>query len=743
MEAVKVIKKHKVICRSVVTKKVKQSLDQLRELIEVSHNGDHRVQLENLESTYRNMIKYTAEGINDPQRNKVYYRLLMSIISLADDVKQDILAHYSGWHTYWLKSNTDREQKLTGGSIIESVDDLIFKEELDEWLKISGTTLSDPQSEIFHRHQKLIVQIFNHLWLTDRYGDAENELVRIIGNSKKFTWYEQSIFISAITLSALRVWEPGKIFYLTSVYQKGVNQVKERALAGLILILHYYEDRLKLYPDLISHLEDLGNDEAFRKSFKITVMQTIRSRETERISRKLHDEILPKVSSLRPKIEEKLDLENLLPEDLFEGKNPDWSDMFEESEDIYKTMEEFSKLQMEGADVYMSAFANLKHFDFFNIFSNWFLPFHPDHEVLNEVFRDEVLSGGTDELAEALYKTPFICNSDKYSLVLNLKNLPSNQKTMMLKVFKMELEGLEQIRDREFDLNPEVTFKTNVTQYLQDFYRFFKLSPYKKEFDDIFSGKLDIHNSYFFNLISGQEDILTLADYYFGKDFYDEALELYNKLTGSTPDDPQLFEKSGYCLQQKGDYEEALVMYKNADLLDHKIWTLKKIGFCLRRLGKHDQALESYLDSESLDPENMHTIAMIGHCYLDLQEYEQALKYYFKVEYNDPDNRKIHRPIAWCYFVMGKFDLSRKYYDKLSDDNMTAHDLINIGHLYLCIGERAKAIDNYRRAIMEGQFSKESFIEVLDDDIDILRGHGVDPDDLPIITDYLLFDLGY
>jgi len=63
-------------------------------------------------------------------------------------------------------------------------------------------------------------------------------------------------------------------------------------------------------------------------------------------------------------IEEKLDLDNILPKDKNEEKNPDWAEMFSDSEEIFKTMEELTKLQMEGADVYMSAFANMKHLTF-------------------------------------------------------------------------------------------------------------------------------------------------------------------------------------------------------------------------------------------------------------------------------------------------------------------------------------------------------------------------------------------
>lgn len=742
MEPVKVITRYKRISNLVMRGRIKASLDQLKEFVQISSNSDHLNQLENLDMTYRNMIRYTAMGIHDPERKKIYTRLQQSIMKLADIARQDILAHYSGWHTYWLKTNTERERKLAGKSLAESIDDLIFKSELDEWLKISGTRFSDPEADIAVRHRKLIEDIFNHLWLTDYYGDAEDELLGIIGDTTKFTWYEQSLFVSALTLSTLRIWEKKKLFHLSKFYETGENGIAERALAGIVLILHYYNERLNLHPDLIAHLQELFSEKNTREHLRITIMQTLRSRETERIGRRLQDEILPKVASLRPRIEEKLDLDNILPEDLIEGKNPDWSDMFEESEDIYKTMEEFSKLQMEGADVYMSAFSNLKNFDFFRTFSNWFMPFYPDHEAIEDIFRDDVLSEGTNELAEALYKTPFICNSDKYSLVLNLKHLPDSQKKMMLKVFRMELEGLEQMKDQEIDLDPNLTFRTNVTQYLQDLYRFFKLSPYKNEFEDIFRGRLDIQNSVFFRLIFvRKEDIMALADYYFGKNFYTEAIDIYDGIIESVNDDPQLFEKAGYCYQQEGDYETALEMYKRSDILERKVWTLKKTGYCLRRLDRYEEALDKYLEAETEEPENMHTIAMIGLCYLDLRDYESALKYYFKVEYNDPDNFRILKPIAWCYFATGRFDLSKKYYDKLSAGKLSAHDLINMGHLALCSGDRAGAIDLYRRSMSEGQMPADSFLEILEEDSELLVSLGIDQDDIPIISDFLLYNL--
>jgi tetratricopeptide (TPR) repeat protein len=743
MDVAKIIMQHKRVSKLISEKHIKQSLDILTDMIKSSASGGFRDEYDSIVMTYKNMLTYTIDGIDDPERKKIHNRLIQSILSLADQVKQDILSHNSGWHVYWVKQQAEKELRLSGKNIIETVDDLMFKSELDEWLKISRETIQHHDWNYSERHRKLIRNIFNHLWITDHYGEAENSLINIFLKSADFEWYEKSLFTTAITLSALRMWQSEKISRLFDIYAAGDEKVMERALSGLILILHYQNDRVLMYPEITEKLDELSKNPSFREHCRIIILQAIRSRETEKLGKRLHDEILPKVEKLKPLLEEKLDLENILPHYKNDEKNPDWSKVLGESEDIFKTMEELTKLQMEGSDVYMSAFSNMKHFDFFKDFQNWFLPFYPDNEVVDEIFHDEILGSGTNELAEALYRTPFICNSDKYSLLLNLKYLPASQKTMMLKVFRMELDGLQQLKDEESATDPYMTFRINATQYIQDIYRFFKLSPYKKEFEDVFSGKLDIYNSGFFKIIFKDSSVEAgIADYFFSRNFYDDALALYLKQVPSHSADVELYEKIAFCYQEMAEHENALKFYRMAELIERKVWTIKKIGLCLRRLGRVEEALEYYLQASRMEPENMHSVLMTGHCYLDLRNYEEALKYYFRIEFSDPLNIKILKPIAYCDFALGRFEESEKYYDRLAQNKLNAHDQINRGHLALCRGNKREAINYYRQSILGGELDKEQFLTIFNQDTPLLLSLGVNADDLPIIVDYLLFITG-
>jgi len=58
-------------------------------------------------------------------------------------------------------------------SIVETVDDLCLNRRLDEWLQAEPVKLIRIRNLKFSRkHKQLIKNIFNHLWLTDYFGEA-------------------------------------------------------------------------------------------------------------------------------------------------------------------------------------------------------------------------------------------------------------------------------------------------------------------------------------------------------------------------------------------------------------------------------------------------------------------------------------------------------------------------------------------------------------------------------------------
>jgi tetratricopeptide (TPR) repeat protein len=735
----KIKNQYKQLCHLVSARRVKDAMDVLNKLVGESAYSDFFIQQEHLEHTYEQMLKYMLEGIQDPERDKVYNKLLTSILELADRVKDRLMENHSGWHTYILKLEVDRQQELTGKRVIETMDDLSFKRELDEMID-EGRISPEADDE---RRRKLSSDIFKHLWLSNRYNEAENSLAAAIISCQDFIWHEKALFISAILLSGLRYWDEEKIHRLIDFAGEEDQEVSARALVALVILLYQYDHRVEFYPNIIHRLKLISEDLKLVQNLEKIALQLIRTRDTMEIGRKLQEDLMPEMAKLKPKLEDKLKMDDIREENLEEGRNPDWESVFSESDDLYRKLDEFMKLQMEGADVYMTTFAHLKQFPFFNEMTNWLVPFHNENPDLKEIYDSRTDSFDPDIFIDGLKKTPFLCNSDKYSFIFNLRFLPEEQKKMLSTAFLMEMEGLQEMLEDEKLGSGDFTMRTVFIQYIQDLYRFFKISPFKNEFEDVFDGKLDLYRSDFFNQIMEDDSITrNIAEYLFEKDHFEEALDIFEILLVKQTNDRELLEKAGYCNQKMGNFREAVHFYQRIGLSgEPNLWTLKNLGICYRNMGEYKNALEVYEKASLLQPDDQTIESLTGFCHLKLGDFDTALKHYFKIEYLNPGNTHILRPIAWCYFALGELKKADKYFAKVFEGKPGHYDYINYGHLQWALGNKKDAVELYLQSLRDLNFELEDFLKTMEDDRSILVENGINQKDIPLMLDYLHYRL--
>jgi len=726
------------LCLLVSSRRVKDALDVLNKLVGESGYSDFFIQQEHLEHTYEQMLNYMLEGVQDPERDKVYNKLLTSILELADRVKDRLMEKQSGWHTYILKQELDREQELTGKRVIETLDDLSFKRELDEMID-AGKVSPEASDE---RRRKLSAEIFRHLWLSNSYNEAENSLSSAVLSCKDFLWHEKALYISAILLSGLRYWDEEKVHRLIDFAGEEDQEVSARALVALVILLFQYDHRVELYPNIIHRLKLLKEELRLEQNLEKIALQLIRTRDTLEIGRKLQEDLMPEMAKIKPKLEDKLKMDDIR-EELEEGRNPDWESVFSESDDLYRKVDEFMKLQMEGADVYMTTFAHLKQFPFFSEMSNWLVPFHRENPDLSEIYSTRSDEFDPDIFVDGLKNTPFLCNSDKYSFIFNLRYLPEEQKKMLSTAFLMEIEGLQEMISDEKLTSSDFTMRTVFIQYIQDLYRFFKISPFKNEFEDVFNGKLDLYRSDFFREIV-EDDYITrnIAEYLFEKDHFEEALDIFRMLLKDSPDDRELLEKAGFSLQKLGNYRDAVATYELIDLSSEaSMWTLKNMGICYRKFGDYKSALEVYERAAALQADDQTIESLIGFCHMKLGSYETALKHYFKIEYMNPGNQHILRPIAWCYFALGELEKSDKYFARVFEAKPGHYDFINYGHVQWARGMKKDAVELYLQSLRDLKFEMEDFQKTMEEDRSMLIQNGILEQDIPLMLDYLHYRL--
>lgn len=728
------------IKKSVFDKKLKDALEILKELVIKSRKGEFISQYESLDDTYENLLRYTIEGIEDPEREKIYNHLMVSILELSDVALQYAFMNESDQYIYRLKKKIENEYKQIKEEAIDSIDSLAFNEELTDILKSSLDTIKNEKEE-YYKHQETLIRIFNLIWLTDKFKDADVKLVGSIWKAKNFPWYERSIIISALTISVLRCFDVRKIELLIDYSRNKNDQIRQRALVGLFLTLYIYDDRLAFYPSVLKRIESLRHNTDIEKNIELIAIQLIKSKETEKITKKLQEEIIPEMVKFQPILKDKLDLDNILSSDFTEDKNPDWERVFEDAPDLLDKLQEISKLQMEGADVFMSAFAQLKHFEFFNEIINWFRPFHTDNYVVNEALEKEKENFNTSVFLDGLANSFFMCNSDKYSFSLNMQYMPELQKSMMMEMFNAEMEGIRELQKEDELLNKSTNIKSIFSQYIHDLYRFYKLYSLKNEFLDIFNLKFDFYKCEFFRILVKDDNILrNIAEFFFEKDYFEQALEIYLILNNKGDNSLEIFEKAGYCYQKLKNYEEALNYYKKAELYEaNRAWNLKKLALCYRYLENYEESLKYYLEAEKLEPDNLYIQTYIGHSYLDLKEYKKALDYYFKVEFLADENKKVLRPIAWCSFVLGEFETAKKYYENLIETEANKYDFINLGHVEWCLGNRKAALKNYKLSVNRQDNNLKSFLASFKEDKYFLLKYGIDPKEIPLMLDYLKY----
>lgn len=711
----------------------------IRKLISATGEEYINDQVEKHLDTYKNILQHSFGKTKDPERNKVYNYLVRSLLELADELREKLLSKHAPGNVHSLKLHFNKSNSPERIEALNILEMLTYDNQLSSILKEASVEGSEKSMS----REDGLIKVFNIIWLTDKYSEEETKLINSICDSVNLPWHDKCLAVSALTLSLLRYFDVNKFMVLFNFVKKQEETVWQRAMIGLFMAFLKYNERFYLYSSLQDKTEELKSFSNIQQNIEAILIQFTKSRETEKVTHKWERDIMPEIMKMRPKIEEKLDLDNILKDPMGDEENPDWETVFQDSPDLLNKLQEFTEMQMEGMDVFMSAFSQLKRFSFFDEISNWFIPFYAKNKFLQPIIKEPEKNLDLTPLVKKLEQTYFMCNSDKYSFCLNLNMVPDQQKNMMMNMLNAEMENISEIEKEEDVVNSFARTKSIYTQYFQDLYRFFKVHPWQNEFDDVFSFTLPLHETGFVKLlVSDQKTVRNIGEFYFDKKFYPDALGVFLNLLDEDESNIELFEKIAFCYQKTGNLEEAINFYKKADLIEtNRNWIILKMALCCKYLNRWQEALMYYRDAEKNDPENLNIQANVGQCLIHLERYEEALEYYFKIEVLAPENIKIRRPLAWCSFLIGKYDTAKDYLERLlSNDPDNKYDLMNLGHVQWCLNRPGEAIELYKKSLKSwGKFSK--FESSFNDDRKHLENASINQFDIDLMLDHLRIEV--
>ena len=688
---------------------LKEALEQIQTQMAGVSDWSIISRYEDIDRSYKYMLQYFSQGMPDDQRTDLYRRLVRRCLLLNDDILQarlqpeSMLLYYQHLRSRLSRTETVESLRLILESYVDTND--------------------------IAAHERALKLLFDIIWTNGEWNSEEGVQIQELIDSPLVSEDDSAFAISAVTLSLMERFDPLKCLFLCQAAENLSIAVSIRALTGLAVSLIGHRDMLPYFPEVESRIRLLTDAPRICERMLKVQMELLRCRETREIDHRMREEFIP--TMLRnPK------LGDLMREELErEDVSPDWKEWIERS-DVKDKLMQMSELQMEGADVYMSTFSNLKNYPFFREISNWFRVFSMEQPDVANAFGSE---GVSSAIGKSMLSSSVFCNSDKYSFALTFSQIPREQREMI--AGQLSEEAIEAIHEKENSTSPaDVTETLMARQYTQDLYRFFNLFSRRHEFRDPFADNLNLlMDNPLSVLLQTDDSEQKIAAWLLRKNFYAEAVQAY-RLMESTANpystDYRFYQQMGYALQREQQYADALEAYRRADILQSdNSWTMRHTAQCYRILGQPEAALELLLKAEKNSPDNLSLQIQIGDCLVDLKRYEDALTRFFKVDYLKPHYIKAWRAIAWCAFLADRIDRSLEYYDKLIASDPDGIDCLNAGHVYWKSGNIQHAAALYRRSA--SLLGREKFEEEFDKDRKILIDKGISELDIPLMLDLI------
>ena len=675
----------------------------LRVMVDDTQKWELNEELNRLTTSYGYMLQYLSQGVLDPQRDNVLSQILVDAYTLTDKTVISLAASQST-HIFY-----QREQQYKNVKLQNLVEEYIVAQNKIQLLSsVDEANLdNDASTSLMRQCEALESDIFNKLWSSFPLNKDEEESVKALFANEQLPSHLKSLVLSALMLGLSKFFDAPKLILLLDSYCKlNDTELKLRAIINAVIIIYLYRNRINAYKDVLTALKSLEIQSDFEGDMQLIFTRLIHSRNTDNISRKLKDDIMPELQKLSPDLFNKIKGKTPGTIDISDiEENPHWQEWLDKS-GITRKLEEYNELQLQGGDVFISTFAKLKSYPFFNTLSNWFLPYHDKCTAVTSAF------GGKKHPLTGLFKVmPILCDSDKYSMLLSIAAAPESQRNMMFQQFEAQREQLQELQNEE--VQSVMKMRDNiVNRYIQDLYRFFKLYSRRREFKSIFDSDINLTEVDCLKpYITHTPTLSVIAEFYFKNGFYDDAIKFYRLMVSNHDADPHVYQKIGYSFQSLGKWHEALRNYSRYELVDSSdVWNTKQMAQCYRSLHDHAKAIEYYSKALDISPQSVNLCLSLGHCFLDKGDYDKALQQYYKADFMPKAKHRAWRPIAWCSLLTGKHEQAVNYYKKIiREDTATSQDYLNYGHVLQVMGNIAEAIAQYRESLALENHNEETF----------------------------------
>ena len=674
---------------------------------------------------YGLMKDFMLKGFKDPQIDDVYLKLLRKAYKLHND---SILNHH-------IDSKPSYSSAKRAALPEYSTDDIT--EQLEGFVQnVALSTLDGNASEsvgsrsldsVYMSHFQALDHLFCQILVSKQWNKTTGLFFEKLLLSPTVDANDQCLVISAIMMSCMNVFDPGKWMALANVYMLSTDErVRQRALVGLAFSLPNGED--SIFPKLKIVAEKLAKDPKTRKDLLELQVQVLFCNNTDADTERIKRDIIPallknnNLKMTRSGIVEKEDdpMKDIL--------DPGAADL--EMEEMEASFNKMVEMQKAGSDIYFGGFSQMKRFPFFNTMSNWFCPFYAEHPQIGRVKSEDASS----RFLQVLFENGPFCDSDKYSFALAfssvINHLPANMKEMMNSNAAFGHPGLENTKMPEYIRR----------MYLQDIYRFFRLNNNRNDFKNPFE-RLGASSSFL------------ICHSLFRKHFQDEAFEferfLYKKKRYDAvvsvskcfpePSNADCIIVLALAHKMLGGKAEALRLFERvlAETPDSS-QALKGAASACFSLGEYGKSAAYYEQLEGINPGDKNNTLNHGIALISGGQVDKGMALLFKLSYQYPYDIDAIRAIAWGYLMQGKPENADAEYTKIfGSGKQVDSDYLNAGYAKWFSRDVREAA-NLFRSYVEIMRKNERWASIsfdFDEDEKLLLLYGVGDSECRIMAD--------
>jgi hypothetical protein len=235
-----------------------------------------------IEQNYAYMLRYLSDGAADPERDKMYAEIVNETYRSLDILTRRL-------------RQPDQPTLYFNTLRVISMRNVPLEQRILSYKQLLNTDAEKRTVESLEH------DIFNYIWVTFPFTATDSDAVFTAITDETIPVHLKYNMSAALLLGLMEYFDSRRLDLLMQIYDNDDNEQELRsiALVGLLLGLFKYSDR-ELPVTTADHLAAIKDRPDWKDDLKTTFLELIRTRETERITRTMEEDIIPGMIKLRP-----------------------------------------------------------------------------------------------------------------------------------------------------------------------------------------------------------------------------------------------------------------------------------------------------------------------------------------------------------------------------------------------------------------------------------------------------------